>query len=84
MGWIKDQKTIKWEAAENERLQSYQQQICEFPGNADLCRGVSLQPGLLNSSSPPTLALFLITGGRLVPRYKKKNKNGPKNSILLS
>ena len=70
MGWIKDQKTIKWEAAENERLQSYQQQICEFPGNADLCRGVSLQPGLHNSSSPLTLALFLIVGGMIDPNAK--------------
>ena len=74
MGWIEDQRTIKWEAAENEKLQSYQQQICEFPGNADLCRGVSLQPGLHNSSSPPT-ALFLVI---LIDHWRSDRSKRPR------
>ena len=47
--------------AQNEKRQFHQQQICEFPGNVDLCRGVLLQRHstphhlllLLNSSSFP-------------------------------
>ena len=59
--------------AQNENRQFHQQQICEFPGNVDLCRGVPLH----GHSTPHHLLLikpssFLCSIGRTSMQWAPK------------